>query len=115
MRHCDINLTMGFYTHIGLQDKAEAVSKLPTIQIIKQKQVKTGAADVPENSIANSDGNPINITQNTVKSIKAENQSDKEFESVTTFKDNELQGLAKIGVLGFEPRTYALKVRCSTS
>ncbi len=31
MRHTDINLTMGVYTHLGLIDKANAIQKLPNV------------------------------------------------------------------------------------
>ena len=40
---------------------------LPKIEIIKQKQAKTGTADVPEMFTANFTGNPIKTKQNSVK------------------------------------------------
>jgi len=49
MRHSDINLTMKYYVHIELSDKAKALSKKPKIQILRPKQAKTGTCDVPEN------------------------------------------------------------------
>ena len=42
MRHSDINLTMGIYTHLTHSDKARAISKLPRIKITKRKKVKNG-------------------------------------------------------------------------
>jgi len=30
-RHSDIRLTMNLYTHIGLEDKARAIGKLPSV------------------------------------------------------------------------------------
>jgi integrase len=47
MRHSDINLTMGIYTHLRLWDMAKAVDRLPVLQP-KAKRAKTGTADVPE-------------------------------------------------------------------
>ena len=105
---------MNIYTHIGYSEKAEAVNKLPPIHIVRQKQAKTGTADVPENFSTNFSGNPIKTHKDTVKSIKGGNCVNEESENVTTLKCNELQDLSEMGVLGFEPRTYALKVRCST-
>ena len=64
MRHSDINLTMKYYVHIGVSDKAKAVNKLPPIQILKQKQAKTGTMDIPEINNENLSENPIKIQQN---------------------------------------------------
>ncbi len=61
MRHSDINLTMKYYIHIKLSDKAKAVSKLPPIKILKQEQAKTGTADVPKTFTANFTRNPVKI------------------------------------------------------
>jgi integrase len=44
MRHSDINLTMGIYTHLRIHDKARAIDKLPVLTE-KAKQVKTGTDD----------------------------------------------------------------------
>ena len=113
MRHSDINLTMGIYTHIGFQEKADAVNKLPPIQILRQKQLKTGTADVPENFSTNFSENPIKIQQNPAKSSNdgfGRNSSDK---AITPCKTSELQEVVAMRPRGFEPLTYGLEIRCS--
>ncbi|MHC4297613.1 MAG: tyrosine-type recombinase/integrase [Planctomycetota bacterium] len=96
MRHSDINLTMGTYTHLQDSDKAEAISKLPPIKIRKPKQAKTGTADVPENLTANLTENPVKIRQDTSKSVKGEIVESTDAENVKLCKDNNLQNLTRI-------------------
>ncbi len=45
MRHSDINLTMGLYTHTLLVDKAEATALLPAFVPNLQKNISTGTDD----------------------------------------------------------------------
>ena len=45
MRHSDINLTMGVYTHSYREDEAAAVDKLPDLSHDSQRQRATGTAD----------------------------------------------------------------------
>lgn len=42
MRHSDVNLTMAFYTHTVLEQRGEAVAKLPALNIVNEVVVKTG-------------------------------------------------------------------------
>lgn len=67
MRHSDINLTMGRYTHTLREQKAKAIDSMPKIEI-RQEQAKTGTMDMPENFSTNFSKNPIKIEQNRVKS-----------------------------------------------
>jgi|GEM_PF-1869192 len=113
MRHSDINLTMGIYTHIGFQEKSTAVNKLPTIFIERQRQAKTGTADVPENFSRNFSGNPIKTHKDTAKSSKDEVCPNEDKKNVTTCKSTELQKVTAIRPTGFEPVTYGLEIRCS--
>ncbi len=52
MRHSDINLTMGRYTHLFRGQESKAVAKLPDLSLSskkKQEAVATGTDDVPLN------------------------------------------------------------------
>ena len=113
MRHSDINLTMGVYTHLKLSDKAAAIKKLPPIKIIKKKQAKTGTADTPENLTANLTKNPIKIHQDTAKSNKVEVCKAKDVKTITPCKPSSLQKVTAIRPTGLEPVTYGLEIRCS--
>ncbi|MBN2711530.1 MAG: tyrosine-type recombinase/integrase [Planctomycetes bacterium] len=48
MRHSDINLTMGLYTHTMLDDRSKAINSLPDFSG-SVRELKTGTADIPEN------------------------------------------------------------------
>ncbi len=60
MRHSDINLTMGLYTHTLLVDKAEATAKLPEFIPEIHKIISTGTDNQP---IFTDNNNTANITQ----------------------------------------------------
>ena len=47
MRHSDINLTLGLYTHTLIEDRARATACLPDVTS-PTREAKTGTADVPE-------------------------------------------------------------------
>ncbi len=54
MRHSDINLTMGRYTHIFRGQESKAVAKLPDLSLSskkKQTTTATGTDDVPLNDL----------------------------------------------------------------
>lgn len=67
MRHSDIKLTTNTYGHAQYGDLAEAIDRLPKIEIQKNEQAKTGTADVPENFSTNFSKNPIKTKQNSAK------------------------------------------------
>ena len=46
-RHPDINLTMGYYTHSLLEQRGEAVAKLPAVDIMQDAAIKTGTDNAP--------------------------------------------------------------------
>ena len=114
MRHSNINLTMGTYTHLQDSDKAEAISKLPPIKILKPKQAKTGTCDTPENLTANLTENPVKTQRNSIKFGKGEIGKEKSLQNVKSCKNNSLSNQKQMRALGLEPRTYGLKGRCST-
>ena len=49
MRHSDINLTMGIYTHAQTEQVKAAINNLPDFQ--KQTQIMTGTDDKPADAI----------------------------------------------------------------
>jgi len=113
MRHSDINLTMGTYTHLQDSDKTDAINKLPKIQITKKKLAKTGTMDTPEKSTGNLTENSIKPQQNTPKSSKVEVCKAKDAEAVTLCKTSDLQKVTATRPAGLEPATYGLEIRCS--
>ncbi len=114
MRHSDINLTMGTYTHLQDSDKAKAVGKLPPIRITKKKQAKTGTCDTPEDQpTVNSTVNPVKIRQNAVKSSKRAIEVEVSRKAVTPCKTNSLQRVKSSRPAGLEPAAYGLEIRCS--
>jgi len=113
MRHSDVNLTMGIYTHLQYSDKAKAINKLPAIQIFKKRKAKTGTADTPENFTANFTENPIKINQNIAKYSKVEVCKAKDVKTVTPCKASDLQEVTATRPAGLEPATYGLEIRCS--
>ena len=113
MRHSDINLTMGTYTHLQYSDKTDAINKMPKVQITKKKQAKTGTANVPENFSTNFSKNPVKIHKNIVKSSKVKVCKTKDLKTATPCKTNKLQALTTTRPAGLEPATYGLEIRCS--
>ena len=60
-RHSSIDLTMKHYTHFSLQDKSEAIQRVPEIEIPNYRQVKTGTDDFA-NAEENSSGEKLAIS-----------------------------------------------------
>ena len=60
-RHSSIDLTMKHYTHFSLQDKSEAIQRVPEIEISTYRQVKTGTDDFA-NAEENSSGEKLAIS-----------------------------------------------------
>ena len=46
MRHSDVNLTMGLYSHTFLQDRADALEKLPLVGMETAALSATGTEDI---------------------------------------------------------------------
>ncbi len=113
MRHSDINLTMGTYTHLQDSDKTDAINKLPKIQITKKKLAKTGTLDTPEKLTGNLTENSIKPQQNTAKSSKGKICKAKDTKAITPCNTNGLQKVTTTRPAGLEPATYGLEIRCS--
>jgi len=90
-------------------DKAKAFSMLSKIEIQKQRQAKTGTADVPENLTTNLTENYVKIPQNTARYVKPKELPKEEKENVTPCKTKTLQKVTAIRPKGLEPLTYGLE------
>ena len=108
MRHSDINLTMGIYTHLRLLDKARAVDRLPVLKE-NAKQVKTGTDDLTRYSTEN----PVKTHENPTKSVNCEVRRKGGEENVNPFNSGGLRQIALPRLEGFEPPTVGLEIRCS--
>lgn len=103
----DMKLTMGYYTDPRLLDTFGAVDKLPSLDdepgAERVKALRTGTYDVPETVLTKSasasvpDGPQLAVTGNIDMKKPLGNRG---------FSMREL---------GLEPRTYALKGRCSAN
>ena len=125
MRHSDPKLTAGIYTHVLMTDKAEELAKLPKIAaaVTAEKEAATGTCD------ATPEPNKIVVTR--IDSFGVDSMA-----KIKTYMDNGRAGVRPFGsghenekpsvsqgetegryvepTLGFEPRTCALRKRCST-
>ena len=107
MRHTSMALTMGYYTDPRLLDTAGAVDKLPSLGdepiAERARAMRTGTYDAPE----------IVLTKSTSASVHNRPQGATMGEqSAQKPQQNRVFGMRE---LGLEPRTYALKGRCSTN
>ena len=121
MRHSDINLTMSRYTHVLIGQESGAVESLPDFsKPARQSQKKTGTDDknVLATSLATSLPTSCVLEQNGLDYCGL-NTAKMEIEktALSALKTANLEqnhGKEPMRVLGFEPRTYGLKDRCST-
>ena len=123
MRHSDINLTMTRYTHQYIGQLTEAVNQLPDLnQKPKDQQRATGTNDHGEKQDAIGekilypylDKNLAKHSNSLQNHAKSETVNDAQKKPITG--DNRcLSASDRMKVLGLEPKTYALKGRCSTN
>ncbi len=123
MRHSDINLTMSRYTHTLRGQLAKAVSQLPDLnQKPKKEQQKATGTDhhVSDDAVGKKILYPYldknlsehsSLLQNTAKHALEDGVQKKPI----TGQKPSLSALTRMKVLGLEPKTYALKGRCSTN
>ena len=117
-RHSTITLTMDRYSHVGLLDMNTALESLPNIVTPdSQKMRATGTAnDAADFSCTKSCTRPaeINHSQPFLTGPMASNStSDQKRQNPQFSAENE--GFDRVKVVGLEPTTYGLKVRCSTN
>jgi hypothetical protein len=127
-RHSDIRLTMQRYTHKTLHDLAAAVETLP---VLTKPDARRQAAAL---QATGTDGDASRGCTNgsTKVAPTADNKRDglrvadaREGEEAVAVgagvrwgliaSETKRDGLREVNALGLEPRTYGLKVRCSTS
>ena len=117
-RHSTIALTMDRYTHVGLLDMTAALESLPTVSApARQTMRATGTTDVtPDFSCTKSCNAPVQLNRfqplstETMTTIAASGQKQENPQIPA-----ECEGFEGVKALGLEPRTYGLKVRCSTN
>ena len=115
MRHSDVNLTLGIYSHVEMQDLAGAVEKLPAMP---QGRSLKAAADFSCAKVATKTGNLgssqglSDITgdqmarRTPASEGRCKSRRDKQVTTISSAHKKEPP-------LGLEPRTYALRKRRS--
>ena len=99
MRHSDIALTMGVYTHTSALGLAEAVEKLPTYRIM-ETNAPGNAPKLVKSSSAVSSGVPLDISANDRKTIENIGESLPLSLGVPLWPKEEM-----VRAAGFEPAT----------
>ena len=126
-RHSTITLTMDRYSHVGLMDLNSALDALPSLPL-PQQAAATGTDDVTPRG-GGSSVVPIvvltpaksNVSQPlspvAAKGQVADDGASKKPHSLREIGANceQVTTLEGVTALGLEPRTYGLKVRCSTN
>ncbi len=117
-RHSTITLTMDRYSHVGLLDMNTALESLPNIVTPDSQTMRaTGTTDeAADFSCTKSCTRPaeINHSQPFLTGLMAtQSASGQKQENPQFFAENE--GFEPVKVVGLEPTTYGLKVRCSTN
>jgi len=113
MRHTDMKLTMSFYTDPRLLDTHGAVNVLPSFNGRKEQknpavQLRTGTDDMPVET----------PTKKVLRQRQKPTVSFSQFQSPKGEQDHKKTPINRgfsMKELGLEPRTYALKGRCSTN
>jgi hypothetical protein len=135
-RHSSITLTMDRYAHVGLYDRSAALERIPSIL----PQDRGGNASVGVLRATGTDEKAVNlpphgdtrshfacteivdsVDETTTRMIENETITLPTTQSETCYKTGEMiasdsgcEGMKQLRALGLEPRTYGLKVRCST-
>ena len=118
-RHSTVVLTMDRYSHVALDEQAEALASLPDLSAAIEAQLATGTDDATVTDLADCLARNGSESSNLV-------QRDAVF-AADTYVDGELRtapenaangdnsrAVSEVRLLGLEPKTYGLKVRCST-
>jgi len=125
-RHSDINLTMGRYTHTTQGEQSDALPALPDLSAPeRQGERATGTAgrELPvggcihvADSVARKGAGWGNSVQSdAVKAAKGQVASGNKKARENPSERENPGGENQVRLLGLEPKTYGLKVRCSTN
>lgn len=118
MRHSSMELTLKYYTHLTLEDKASALAKLPEI-LPAVSNIMTGTNKTLENTDTPADttGCPFSVHKSHRVSLLEKNRAGKSGGEKTATP--ELTAGCGFEYLeppaGFEPATCGLQNRCSTN
>ncbi len=130
-RHSSITLTMDRYSHVHLADLNAAVGNLPSLDATSAIVVpvtgffggtglevdSTDPAAGPNLAPAgDKTGFPLVTVEETTTAIPAVSETQKpRRERGLRIADDPCERVTEMSALGLEPRTYGLKVRCSTN
>ncbi len=123
LRHSAITLTMDTYGHLFPGQDAAAVAALPSMMNGPRDETEALAATGTDDAAArhgsrygsSGDAKPFTETAGTCESDQdAQNATDDPNVLTINGLRGEKRDVAKVRLLGLEPRTYGLKVRCST-
>ncbi len=123
MRHSDPKLTMNIYSHLLVADLRDGTDKLPDYSQIREKQAATGTADnapeirdTPRDTLSAQNGDNLRplATNKPVCTGIVLNAKNPVLDTKNSVLDTENRASCSMKVLGFEPKTYGLKGRCST-
>ena len=116
-RHSTITLTMDRYSHVGLLDMTTALELLPVVTPESHTMRATGTTD---------DASDFSCTKSCTRPAEINHSQPFLTGSMSTIDDSSHQaknprfpggneGFDAVKVVGLEPTTYGLKVRCSTN
>ena len=117
-RHSDINLTLNRYTHTTQGEQSEALERLPDLSSPVGRQAKATGTDGKDlaPSLARKGTEQLNSVQRgAVKGHVSAGGGKGQNPLKNEDKPHETRGENEVRLLGLEPRTYGLKVRCSTN
>ncbi len=116
-RHSTITLTMDRYSHVGLLDMNTALESLPNIAAPESQTMRaTGTDDASDFGCTNGCTHPAEISHSQpflTGQMATDSTSDQKRQNPRFSAENE--GFESMKVVGLEPTTYGLKVRCSTN
>ncbi len=102
-----MDLTLAYYTHLSMEDKASAIAKLPEFEL-HQALAITGT-DGAENSTRYSTRNSDKICKSLVNFSKSGVFDGNKKKTVTPFENKDLQLNSDKRAKGLEPSTFSLE------
>ncbi len=113
-RHSHIGLTKDRYTHAAWESMADALDRLPSITPVERETQRATGTD-GQKSVAfcvarEGAFESVSVHSDAMKPADKPTPKNAKNPEKTAFS----QGNSEVRLLGLEPRTYGLKVRCST-
>ena len=118
-RHSTIGLTMDRYTHLSIHDVTAAIDRLPGLPSVEQPAAEPQKATGTDGRLAHPLAQTADSTSHQLALVAAGSDGAEtgEVHDGVRFVAEWHPSVAdlKMRLLGLEPRTYGLKVRCSTN